>query len=216
MPRLITLSPDAATFAAVQTELASIANGANKAFATAINRTLTTVRSRVAKRLAKTINLPAGNASTPDEGTVSGFIDVQKASSGGTGGAANLEGAVSITGKPISLMLFKPTPSQPGPTRVAGVSVLTRRGKARELLKHTFVARMKSGHTGVFERMGRGNKRVRRLRIQERFGPTPYGVFENAPGIAEEILADAGDVLEKNILSQVDRLLDRSKADRPA
>lgn len=207
----INVKPDPQTLAAVQVELAEIANGANKAVSAAINRTLTTGRSRITRRLKKEINLPAGNAKDPQDGTISKFLKIRKASDGGGGGVANLEGQIIITREPLSLMLFKPSPNTPGPTKVAGVSVKTRTGKAKELLRHTFVAKMKSGHVGVFERQGRGNKRVKRLKIQERFGPTPLAVFEKAPGIAEETLSELGDVLEKNINSQVDRLLGRSK-----
>ena len=89
----------------------------------------------------------------------------------------------------------------------------TRKGKARELLRSTFIINDRKGR-GIYERKGRGNKRVDRKPIEKRFGPSPYGVYENAPGVASEIEANAGELLAKNIDSQVDRLLSRRKADR--
>jgi hypothetical protein len=66
------------------------------------------------------------------------------------------------------------------------------------------------------KRSGPKGKSISELPIRERWGPTPLGVFEKAPGVAAEILEEAPGILEKNLLSQTDFLLQRSKSDRPA
>lgn len=60
----------------------------------------------------------------------------------------------------------------------SGVSVRVKSG--RKTLRHAFMATMKSGHTGVFERVGKGHKRVTKkgrsymsgLPIKELYGPS--------------------------------------------
>lgn len=198
----IALTINAAQITKLTTELAEIRNGVPKAITSAVNKTLTTGRSMVVKRLAAEINLK--------QKEIRDTIGIKKAT------YDTLQGVITISRKGISLMKFAPKPSAPVLNRTAlmklkGVSVKTRRGKGRELLAHTFVARMKSGHVGVFERKGRGTNRTKRLPLHERFGPTPQGVFEKAPGITTDVMSGLTDTLAKNLDSQIDRLLLRKK-----
>ena len=62
-----------------------------------------------------------------------------------------------------------------------GVTVVIRKGGSRTLIPGAFLATMKSGHVGVFTRVGKA-----RLPIQERFGPKISNAFKDAaPAIAE-------------------------------
>jgi len=81
-------------------------------------------------------------------------------------------------GYPLPVYDFSPRPSdviRPQPGR--GVSVSVKKGK-RALLEGTFIARMKSGHIGVFAR--RKTKMMRsknKKAIKERFAPSVPGML---------------------------------------
>lgn len=218
--------------------LDGIKKGAVRAITVAVNKTANTGRSRIVKRLAKIINLKQGRADGSEKGTLNRYIRVRKAN------FDTLEAYIRLTREGIPLTFFDPKPDRPGEQgNKGGVSVKTRKGKGREVLTGTFVAQMRSGHVGVFERartithsslsesdrlaynagflhfrksrlVTRGmNTRVPRLPIEHRYGPTPLGVFEHAPGVAAEELAALGPILDKNLDSQVQRLLAGKKPD---
>jgi hypothetical protein len=139
------------------------------------------------------VNLPAS--------TVKDAISIRSAN------YQKLFGSIHLSRKPIPLYDFG------GLQKAAGVSVLVRRQGGRQVLPGTFIARMKSGHIGVFERHGRQGNRAERLPIDERFGPTLLGIFAGAPGVAREVIDGLEDTYRKNLASQVDRLLHRQKAE---
>ncbi|EON13412.1 phage tail protein [Pandoraea sp. SD6-2] len=86
--------------------------------------------------------------------------------------AGNLVVTLKATGRPIGLINYGAR--QGG----GGVSVQVKSG--RKVLKHAFIASMPNGHRGVFERTGKGHKKVVRngkvmrsgLPIKELFGPS--------------------------------------------
>ncbi|WP_028536640.1 phage tail protein [Paludibacterium yongneupense] len=84
----------------------------------------------------------------------------------------NLTAVLTSTGKPIALIDY-------GARQVgSGVSVAVKNG--RKIINHAFIAKMRSGHKGVFVRIGkshrtvvRNGKRVRTgLPVKELFGPS--------------------------------------------
>ena len=194
----VTISPE--QLADLKATLAGVKNGAPKAITAAINRTLTTGRSRVVKRVTGIVNLKARDARD--------VIGTRKAT------YSTLEGSIRLSRKAIPLINYGARQTK------KGVSVAVRKGEGRKVIPHTFLATMRSGHTGVFERKP-GSKHVRRvnakhpegvwtqLGIRERYGPTLLGVFQGAPGVASEVIADLAEVLKKNLASQIDRLLGR-------
>ena len=185
----------------------------------AINRSSTTVRANLTRRLTAEINLRAGD--------IRPLLSISNATE------SKLEGSVTVNRKPVPLIKFigarqvkgKPTgvktPIQirPGVWRMieltegGGVSVKVFKNEPRELLGGAFIATMKSGHEGIFERRFEAGRhtysgpRVDRLKIEERFGPTLTGYIANAPQVAAEEQAKAIDVLMKNIQSQLQRRL---------
>lgn len=99
------------------------------------------------------------------------------------------------------------------------VKVRVRKGGATEIFPESFVERSKkTGKLNIFRRiMGPGGKRVKRYPIKHRMGPTAAGILANAPGegaatILDEITRDLGPVLQKNVASQMDRLLRNEKS----
>jgi hypothetical protein len=189
----VTVTVDKQKYAELEATLAGVKDGAVRAATAAVNRTAQTGRTIIVRRLVKELNLKSRQ--------VRDTITIRKAS------FEKPEAVIRISKKPIPLIEFPGTRQAP-----AGVSVQVRKGK-REVLSGTFIATMKSGHRGVFERRRlAGAKRAGRLPIKERMGPTPMETFNRAPGVAQEVLAELGPTLEKNLASQVDRLLQRRKA----
>lgn len=93
-----------------------------------------------------------------------------------------------------------------------GVSYkIDKKGK-REKILHAFIGDMRSGHRGVFKRSGTDENLVGRLGINEKFGPSLGGVFENAGNIAAEIQRDAGERLVKNADAQLALMLEKRRA----
>lgn len=209
MPAAITVAISEEQWRDLENQLGHIRGGAERAARNAINKAASKARTRVVKRLAGILNLK--------QDYIRGVVTLIPAT------PKKLVAVVRLTKKGIPLIDF------PARQTRRGVVVRTRKGRPGELLRGTFLATMKSGHRGVFERRsrtkpglkrrewrGKGAKRYKtELPIEERFGPTPMGIFEKAPGVAAEELAAAQADLAVQLASQIDFLLGRKKADRP-
>lgn len=124
-----------------------------KAVVRALNRTVDNVRAEAVRRVRETYTLKAG--------TVRQQMSVEKAWGG------RLAASVVANGRPIPLHEFSARWSP----RMPGASFAVKRG-ARKTLAHTFIATMKSGHKGVFERQG-----AKRLPIEEKYSLGVPGMF---------------------------------------
>jgi hypothetical protein len=190
----------------LQAELRHIPNGAKTAARLAVNKAASRAYTRVVRGLSRLLNLK--------QKYIREVVKLVPAT------AATMVAKVRLLKQPIPLIDFGARQTR------RGVVVKTRRGRPAELLRGTFLARMKSGHLGVFERRSRLNPALRRrvkvkrggetswteLPIEERFGPTPMGVFQNAPGLIEAELAAAQADLKRYLASEADFLLNRKKA----
>lgn len=178
----------------------------------AINRTLATVRSRIVKRLAEKINLRQKD--------IRDAVTIKKAS------YENMEGQVNVTRKHVPLfdfVGFRQTKT--------GVSIQVLKDGPREVLTGTFIATMPTGHEGIFERgshlptkgpnvgnprytliPGRRYRAAGRFIIFERFGLSLTGYLAETPQFVAEEQENAGDVLLKNVASQIERRLAQNKA----
>ena len=79
-----------------------------------------------------------------------------------------------------------------------GVRYRIVKGGKREFIEHGFIARMKSGHRGVFKR-----KRGTRLPIQEKRGPSVWQVITGTAGLLRAVIDKAGNLLGKFINDQI-------------
>lgn len=106
-------------------------------------------------------------------------------------------GEVSVKGSPIRLFKFKVTPTSPK-RQLVTASVK----RARKSLPHAFVAQMKNGHIGIFERTKKSRYPIKQL----------YSV--SAPQMAgnEEVLESAMErasiVFDERLDHEIGRLLD--------
>jgi hypothetical protein len=96
------------------------------------------------------------------------------------GDIATMEWAVKASGDPVPLIAY------PARQTRKGVSVEVNRGK-RTLIKGAFIATMKNGHRGVFQRKGKA-----RLPIRELLGSRPVDALLHA-GEADAVAARGGE-----------------------
>lgn len=156
----------------------------DKAVMRALNRTVENVRAEAVRRLRDSYNIKAG--------VIRDQMTLRTAWSG------NLKASVVANGKPIPLYEFSPRWSPRDP----GASFEVRRG-TRKTLAHTFVARMKSGHKGVFERIGKS-----RLPIEEKFSIGVPGMF-GAKAVQEALEVIGRSRFVVNLNQQIDYLFKR-------
>ena len=117
-----------------------------------------------------------------------------------------VDAAEDIAGQPIPLFRFDVAFLYP--TVRGGVTArIYQSGGGRLHLKHAFVAKLRSGHYGVFSRTGKP-----RLPISEHHGPNAATAFERTPGAEAEIIAESADKLLSEFDRQVDLLLRQSEA----
>jgi len=122
--------------------------------------------------------------------------------------ARRLAGQVRADGAKLPLIAFRTRPASP-PARPpkAGTLVSVRKDKAGTRIKHGFVARMKSGHEGVFEREVVGGKRVSRLKIIELLGPSVKGMLRKDVMQNGTVLEQAKERADKRLSYEVWQVL---------
>lgn len=101
---------------------------------------------------------------------------------------------LTATGKRIPLIEFGAKGPEPSRGKGRGVSARVPGGAGR--YPRAFIATMRTGHRGVFERKGRARLPIRELRVVS----LPY-VFDK---VAPEALARANEVLPKNLQHEID------------
>lgn len=107
--------------------------------------------------------------------------------------------AIEVTGERIPLIDFGARGPEPSRGKGRGVTVRLKGGLQRHV--NAFIATMKSGHRGVFERIGR-----MRLPIFEKFGPSMPQVFRT---VSPTVRAAGIDSLYKNLGSELNHELRR-------
>lgn len=150
-----------------------------KAVVRSLRRGLTTGRAVMARLMADDLGIKVGDAKDAIKET----IRLQ--------GDSGVEGVLSASPKRIGLIKFNAKQSK------TGVSYRYGQG-GRLTLQHAFIARMKSGHEGVYLRKGKD-----RLPIQEKFGPSHGRVFAK---YRADGLAAARASFESTMLNELERM----------
>jgi hypothetical protein len=172
---------------------------ARDALSSAVRKTAATAKVRLARIIGEELALP--------QAAIKKQIIAQRVAKG------DLTATLTLKRVKIPIIKFGARALSRG-----GVSVRVSRKKGIEHRLHWFIARMPTGHEGVFtrdtgkpprrvEREKNGRKYTSQLPIREVLGPTPLGVFTASPGIADKALKEIGGVLEKNVQSQIDRFM---------
>lgn len=105
----------------------------------------------------------------------------------------------SLTAAGARIPLYAFSAKGPMPSRGRGRGVTYRLPGGRGRAEHAFIAKMRSGHIGVFQRRGKG-----RLPIAELHGPSIPKVFEK---FTPEARARGQEQLTKNLAHELTRLV---------
>ena len=193
----------AETMERVQTLLANIPKGAERAYMNAINRGLSRVKTAAWQGIKQvyTVQAAALNAATNTR--------IQKASTG------NLAGFVRFAGYKIPLYKFKVSPKQPGGKKLVRASVKKGGGAVFE---SAFIAAMKSGHVGVFERTGEQGIAGRLAKTKTPGGTMHTEKLEEKMGlsaaqmagqeaVSRQVQEEAQRLVNERLEHEIDRLL---------
>lgn len=115
--------------------------------------------------------------------------------------ASNMTGVITSTGSPIPLYDFKVNPKTVNGRRRSPIRVSVKHGQQTSL-NRAFIARLGSGKTGVFERLGKS-----RLPIKMLYGPSAPQMLEN-DNVAEFIEKTAVETMNKRLDHEIGRLLE--------
>lgn len=149
-------------------------------------------------------------------------------------GPEDLVAYINIKGRRLPVIRFRPRPSKPVPEQKRGkVGVSYQIGiRGRRVQAHSFIARMKSGHVGVFMRAPRQRnvnlgRRIenflrgtdtRRGKLYQLFGPSIPQVAEHDAELRQALDVDVTERLHDRLASQLDLLLTRKReqSEQPA
>jgi hypothetical protein len=208
MPETV-IQIDPTQLSEVQHALGFVRNGVPRALSSAVNKTGAWVKTRTLRAITSSLAIKRRD------------IDANKAGAHRFGGVLLTKGSASrpsarvfVTGRRIPLYRLDVRPAEP-PSR-KGVSWRVWKGGGRTTVKQAlFVARMPSGHMGVFKRRAATSPK-HGLPIQEAFGPSIPIVALRRPEFGQLLQVDASGYLAQQLDSQVDRLLKRPKSPPPA
>jgi hypothetical protein len=175
---VITLKVDDA---AIQDSLAVLGSQAPVAASRAINRTLLSVVTAMARPVSQSLRLAVGEVKKR-------VITIQAT-------RTRLTGHIEASNKPIPIILFGAT--GPEPSRGTGRGVTAKTQTRR--YPHAFIATMRSGHRGVFQRVGKPRLKIRELREA-----SVAAVWIKHEDIGQ---ARGNEQLQKNLQHEVDFLL---------
>ncbi|MBW1712587.1 MAG: phage tail protein [Deltaproteobacteria bacterium] len=174
----------------------SMGKQAPKIMAAALNDTAKKTRTEVRKAVRTRYNVKAGR--------------LNKALSTVKAKPQSLEAKVVARSQVIGLIHFGARPSRPaaeGARRPKkGVSFTVTRQAGRSMIPGSFVARMKSGHLGVYVRKGRA-----RLPIQEKFGPAVPSMVGHEDVISQ-VAPRIDAILEANVRRRLNLALVKAGA----
>ena len=166
--------------------LAGVPNGAERALSNAINRGISRVKTGAIRRVKEIYTVQSGAFNEATR------IRVNKASTG------NLVGFVSFAGYKIPLYKFKVTPTAPGVKKQVRAAVMKGGGTPFE---DAFIAQMRSGHIGVFERETR-----KRCPIEEKMGLSAAQMVGNEK-VIETLEEEAQQLVNQRLEHEINRLL---------
>lgn len=164
--------------------LAGIPRGTERAFSNAINRGISHTKTQAFKEVKKVY---AVKQSQLNGATVTRS---QKASTG------SLTGYIEFSGVKIPLYQFNVSHSGSGKKVRAGL----KKG-SWTAFDHAFVAQMKNGHIGIFERVG-----TKRLPIEEIMGLSGAQMVGNGE-IVEKLTKEAQEKVNERVEHEINRIL---------
>lgn len=168
--------------------LSGIPGAAPKAASRAINRALESAKAEAVRAVRQEYTVRA--------------TDVRKTITITKSTPESLEGRVTSTGQVIALSKFQISPSKPVKRHKSPVKAQVKREGGRKPLGRAFVAKMNSGHIGVFTR-----KTAKRFPIEQLYGPSIPQMLgsETVTGFVEE---KAMETLDKRLEHEISRVME--------
>lgn len=178
-------------FKAATLSLRFVEKNMPKAFSAAINRVSQGMRTEAVKKVRETYQVKAGD--------VRKTIKITKAS------PARLEMLMVSRGSSLPLIKFRTTPRNV-PTRQPRVlKAQVKKSGGKKPIPGAFVAKMRSGHVGVFMRSSK-----KRLPVNELYGPA-VPVMLNEEGVQEHLQQEAQRRMADRLDHEMNRVLGRFK-----
>ncbi|VFQ46911.1 phage tail protein [Desulfoluna butyratoxydans] len=121
---------------------------------------------------------------------------------------SNLDASAVFTGEGIPLYAFAPKSSKPNVYVKAGITVKVK--AARKKVRGGFVARMPSGHVGVFKRTGKfGRRKIEELEKFRELKSTSIPQMLNNPKVKSALQVKAAQRFTKNLDHEMDYLMSK-------
>lgn len=174
------------TIERTQTLLAGIHKGAERAFSSAINRGLSHTKTQAFKQVKSVYNVKQSDLKSATA------IRVQNANTG------NVTGYVSFSG--VKIPLYKFNVSQKTPKKSKNIKAGLMKG-SWTAFEHSFIAQMRSGHIGIFERTT-----SKRLPIKEIMGLSGAQMVQNEI-IIDQLSKEAQEKVDERLKHEIDRIL---------
>ncbi|ABO49743.1 conserved hypothetical protein [Desulforamulus reducens MI-1] len=174
----------------VQDLLQHIPEAIPKAISNTINRAAETAKTEAARKARETYYVKHSD--------VIKTIRITKAS------PSNLSATVLSRSSPIALSKFNVTPRQPQPKRRKPIIARVKKG-AGGSIQGAFVARVTSGHVGVFNRVGPA-----RLPITQRFGPSIPQMI-GSETVTRWVEEKALETIDKRLDHEISRVLEGTR-----
>lgn len=205
---MIDVDISAETAARLSRILEGIENAEERVLRPALSRGLTAGKTAVNKQIKEVYNISTNKLSS--RYARYGYKSISAEGD-------KIIGSIEFSGGVIPLYKFEVSPSEVnnGKTRKQ-VTAAVLRGSGGETLENAFIAKMGSGHMGVFERSGQwkmkkrstktGERTGNNEKIKELFGPSLAGMAGKAVEY-ESVEARVNEVINKRIQHELDRLL---------
>lgn len=195
---MITMQIDVAQHRISSSVLEELGDKADKVLADATNRALAGMRTDGTK-------LIVAESGIIRKKVFSSFRIIKASSSGECQNAR-----IDIIGNPLGLSKFKYKYKKPKKNKKGGSpgSLSVSIGQKNITFQHAFVAKMKSGHVGIFERQRGVITSSGREKLQEKFGPS-IPQFASRKHITEKVQFKAQERFVNRFNQQAQRLLSK-------
>ena len=158
-----------------------------KAVNRAAKRAADTAKAETVRQLSAEYTLPVSE--------LRGTISTRNLASGGA--------VMQISSGPFALTKFQGTlPKEVMPPAKGPVIAQVKKTGGGQVLGRSFVAKMKNGHKGVYERKGK-----ERFPLEQHFGPSTTGMFKANETVNEAVSKKAMDNFHERVIHEFERLM---------
>ena len=188
MPVSLNIELDKSKYSELIRKCSLLANEAEikKAINRAAKRAADTAKAESVRQLTEAYTLPSAD--------IRKTITTKNISGGGA--------VMNILSSPFALPKFRGVaPKGEMPPAKGPVVVQVKKGN-KTTFRQAFIAKMKSGHVGVYER-----KDETRLPIEQHFGPSTPGMFKANEDVNKAVMEKAGETFDKRVQHELERLL---------